>query len=679
MTSIGTLTNSNRAHMAVISPRVYFSNDRDDVQMWDGVRSSIVAAGITGPSGAIGSPSEAAGNVDIGVHLIRYRYRDSTSPQGRYRSNPSDALSHTVSTSAKELTFTITNSGGGGDIIRSDDAKVDTIIVEMTAVDGTVYYIATEVDNDATSAVVDISDANLILQDQSATFGGDFGHEPPPLCATLFTARDFTFACVFYPQALTASVTNISNIVTGTGFATGWAGRLFRVTGETRTYLIASVTNSTQLVLSENYSGTTDANASVMIFTSSPNRLYWSEQFYPESFRVAVRAINVMSDVDDTVVAGTEYLGDPWVFGKRTIQRLVFASDPSDGETVTVAGQSGVWNQRCLVKPDEDSMYGFGSNGVWVVIGGRPRWISRPADQAWRDLIDYDQIDDIHGGYDPETRTITWWFVATGDTEPKRGLTLDLTQQRWRIDQWRQGIRASTLISDSNGRVRSMVSDSTNAMTFYQFGDNDGLPSGTDGSYIAVGGGTTTSTQVQETLPTGAAGTGLDNLTLYRPATDETVVISDNTVDTFTHAAMATAVAANEKIYVGSIPVVIESSWFIGESQQLDKRPRYLHLHLDPSTTAATFDLYIYREFQTTAITWTSTNDVVPPDGVTWTHNDTKAVVDMDKADGFLSIPMPATWQKALKFKIVLDDPAGTFKLLDFRWSVNERADGGGE
>ena len=680
--TLGTIDVTQQPHMAVISPRLYISNDRDPHKVWNGVWSTFEDMGITAPSGTIGAPTQASGNVTVGDHLVRYRYRDSTSPQGRYRSNPSDALTVTVSSSTKQLTFSITDSGGGGDIIRSADNKVDTIVIEMTTAAGTTYYVAKEVANTATSAVVNISDTDLANQDLASSFGGEFGHEPPPLSSVLFTVRDFAFACAYYTHDVTVDLTNGSATVSANSdsFADGWDGRLFRRSGDSKVYLIDAVTQGSPdtLTLSENYAGTTGTGVAAKIFASQKNRIFWSAQFYPESFKAADRALSLLHDIDDVVVGGTDYLGDPWFFGRRTTQRHVFSADPSDGETVTVSGSSGIFTQRCLVKPDEDTMLGWGANGVWAVMGGRPRWISRPADRKWRSLIDYANLSTIHGVYEPDSRSVFWYFRPSGGSGETRALKLDLTRKRWAIDEWRQPIRASSVVVDGNGRVRAAVSDSTQDQSYYLSGDTDGVPSGT-GSYTADSGSTTTVTQIVESLPTGGAGSDLRQLAIYRPSTDESKIITSNTANTITHAAFATAVAAGEDIFVGSIPVVIESSWWVGQSQSMDKRPRYLHLVLEPSSTASTIKVEIFKEFASSAHTWTRSSSTTPPRGITYNDGDTFCTVDMDLAGGFVSIPLPADFVKSIRFKLTVNDPAGTFKLLDYAWAANERKYGGGE
>jgi len=569
------------------------------------------------------------------------------------------------------------------DIIRSADAKVDTIVLEMTTAAGTVYYVAAEVVNDASSAVVDISDTDLANQDLTSSFGGDFGHEVPPLGSVMFTVRDFAFVCAPYVWDVTVDVTNGSATVDANGdsFADGWDGRLFRRAGDSESYLIDAVTQGSpdQLTLGKDYAGVTGTGVAAKIFSSDPKRIFWSEQFYPESYKAASRALSVMHDHDDVVIGGTDYLGDPWFFGRRTMQRHVFSADPSDGETVTVAGNMGIFNQRCLVKPDQDSLFGFGSNGVWAVLGGRPRWISRSVDRLWRSLIDYSDAVNIHGVYDPDSRSLFWFFKESGVTGQKRALKMDLNRRRWSIDEWRNPIRSSSLLVDGNDRLRASVSDSTNDQSYYLSGENDGVPSSSTGSYTADAGSSTTVPQVTDSLPTGGAGSDLRQLVIYRPETDEAKVISSNTADAITHAAFSTAVAAGESIYVGSIPTVVESSWWVGRSQAMDKRPSYLLLLIEPSSTVSTFKVRLYKEFSSSAHTWTRSSGYTSPDGISWNDGDTFATLEMDHPGGLLSVPLPADWGKAIRFKIEVNDPAGTFKLLDYAWSNSEKWPGVGE
>jgi hypothetical protein len=680
--SLATLNTDNVANQTVIQPRLYIANDYDPVKVWDGVWSSLRDAGIDAPSAAPGTPSETSGNVTVGTHLIAYYYRDSTSPGGNqegygYRSSISSTLSHTVSSTTKKLTFSVGDSGSGADIIRSTDAKVDTIVVVATLAGGEAFFIVGELANSGTTTFeYNVSDTLLTQYTSLTSVGGESAHDAPPCCGQIALVRGIAWAGVFHDADISVDVTNGDATVSGT-FSEEWAGRLLTVQGDSRSYRILSVASGgASAELSEAYAGSNATGATATISVNDPNRVYYSRRYYPESFSLATQTTIAMADNDDRIVAITSYLGDPWFLGRRTAQRLVFRTDPNvDGEFVTMSGTCGAWNARCVIKPSADSMYCWGANGVWSLTGGRPSIISKPVDSDWRSLINYDQTDRIHGFYNPEDDEIGWMFCSGTDTQPKRALVYDLSGRRWRIDSYRQAIDASCLAKRSSGRIQGVFSDMSNDMAYTIGGDNDGVPSG-DVRLTVDGVGTTTSTSVDEAMPTGDKGTGLEGIVAYSPDLEESVVISDNTTDTITHGAFSRALTDGEKLYLGSIPVEVEFSWWPGQDQSIEKVPEKLVVYCVPSSVDTKLKVYQYRDFSSTAVSIQSMPGRTYPKGVTRGGSD-HFLVDLSVSDGYIEIPVGATASKVLKVKLMLDDPTGSMTIMDVQWKPGDRAPGG--
>lgn len=665
VTSLATGYNVEKPwNWAAINGRLYLTNDFDRVKVWDGLASALRDAGMAAPSGTMGGPdSTAAGNCTAGTHLLRYRFVDSTSPGGTYRSNPSGTLSHAVTSGQGALTFTIGTSGT--DIIRSTDPKADTIVIEMTLAGGSDYFVATTCANSATSVTVSISDTNLALQDP-ATLYDETGHEQPPIGSVLFEARGYAFLCGFIPRTRTVAVENGSDSVAGTDFSTLWIGRMIRFGTDSRAYEIASAT-ATAITLTEDYAGSDNASVSATIYSKSPSRAYYSKAYFPESYKALARARDILLGTGDRLVGGVDYAGDAWFFGQRSMCRLVFTEDPADGEVVPVPGYHGLWNQACLVSA-EGMLFGWGPNGLWRVSGGRPQWMSRPIETTLAGLVDLTQMDLAHGQYNPADKVVRWHFVGSGDSACKYALSYDLAGQRWTIDRYRQGIDAGVTYADDNARLRLAVSDATNGRLWYHEGATDGVPSSSTGSYTATTGSTTTVTQVTDSLPTGT-GTDLAGVMLYRPSTGEAVAITSNTTGAITHAAFATAVASGEALYAGAIPWSVTLDWWTGKDLATKKRP-HLHVHVNPSSTGS-IELRLYRDFSASPYTWTANSDDRWQDSVTLTNNGTYLTLNLNTgtvtSDGFISVPMPAEWARSWRVRLDCVSPAGTLKLLDVR------------
>ena len=683
--TIGSINVNTIPNIAVIQPRLYLCNDFNRIQVWNGTAATVADSGIDRPASAPGSPTETSGSVTEGSHLIAYYYRDSSSPAGEgegygYRSNISDALTFAVAAGGKKLTFSVSDSGGTGDIRRSADDKVDTITLVMTAAGGTEFFIAAEIANSGVNTVdIDLSDAILIVGTSLVSVGDAFGHDKPPVAAALALCRGYAFASVYHDAMVSATFTNGSTAVTAASgtFSEAWVGRLVTVIGAATSYRIAAVASGGGgVTLARAYAGTTGVQSAV-VQTTSPNRVFWSRRYYPESWNVAAQAIDVLRDVDDRIVAITEYLGDPWVLGRRTAQRMVFASDPARSDIVTVSGENGVWNQRCIVKPDNDTMLAWGSNGVWIVAGGRPAAISKPVDDNWRRLINYDEVDRIHGWYDPEDQECKWAFCEGTSTLPTRVLTYDMRGRRWRIDLYRVGIDSATIITEPTGRIRAAVSDAVNAMTFTAGGQTDGVPS-TDpkqGRHTVGTGSTTTATVVTAPMVTGGKGSGLDGLSIYSPDLDETVVITSNTTTTITHGAFSRALTPGELVFVGSIPVEMDFAWWVGQDQSLEKIPEKILLYTVPSSTDTEIVVRQYRDFSNAPVT------IPQVIGRTWNKGVSRLAdgfaVDLSTDGGYIEVPTGAAPAKVFQIRITCDDPAGEMTLTDVNFKGGDMATGG--
>ncbi len=670
---------------AAIGGRVYLTNDFARPVVWDGVSSSMPSAGIAAPSSngttthtMAGPNSTAAGSCTTGTHLFRYRYLDSKSPAGTYRSNAASPLSYAVvGAGSAALTFTITAAGGGGDIIRSADTKVDTIIVEMTLASGSTYYVATTCLNSATSVTVNLADAVLSVGDLASLYS-ETGHEQPPIGSCMMESRRFTFVAGYHPRTRTVTVTNSSTSVTGTVFSTLWNGRFVRFGTDTTVYEISSAT-STTITLTTAYAGSSGSTTAT-IFSKYPNRLYWSKESFPESFSAATRARDVLNGTGDRIVGLADFYGDIWVLGLRSMSKVVFRDDPSDGEENVIPGNFGIWNQRCLVQL-EGSLYGWGPNGVWTTTGGRPRWLSRPCDTTVAALLDTSLMDQAHACYDPIEKRLTWWYCRTGDTKPKDALVLDLTKGRWATPQWRQGIDASVLISNANGKLLSVVSDSTNGVSWFGYGATDGVPSSSTGSYTTSTGSTTTVVNVIDSLPTGT-GTDLTGTILYRVSTGETRAIASNTSNAITvgsaFSSSPTSPAAGEVMYVGAIPCSLSTCWWTGQGLQ-DKKRAMLQIQVSPST-AGEIQVSLYRDKSASPVVWTangSTEQRWPKAVSAPANGQSYLTVSLSSTsnDGFVAIPMNLSWSRMLKAKVVCLSPAGVMRLLSVKFNVESKRD----
>ncbi len=673
---------------AFVNSRIYVTNGFDRVKVWNGIDSAMRDAGIAPPAAAPTAPVTASGNGTVGTHLIRYRYLDATSPASTYRSNTSPNLSQAVTLSATDgkMTFTV---GAGQKIVASTDPKVTSIQIEMTLTAGTVFYVVTVINNAATTVDVNISDTLLALNelgglyDTNTVTTNDYGvgHEQPPLGSIIANCRDYTFIGGDIVRTKTVGVTNGSTSVTGTGFSTLWNNqRVIRIGTDATAYEIASAT-TTVITLTNAYTGSNNASASAVIYAKNPNRIYWSAfksgAALPESWKVGTRARDVLSGSGDRLKGFCEFNGDLLLMGRFTLQRLVFVDDPGVGELDIIKGQFGTWNQQCIIQY-EGAVYAWGPNGVWMSGGGRPTWLSRSVQISYKLLYDKSKMDQAHAHFDPVEKVLSWFYVKTGESVPRQSISFDLSGRRWTRNPYRQGIDASTFLADADGELHGVLTDATNGRLYYNNGATDGVPSTSTGAYTGNAGSTTTVTQVNETLPTGAL-TDLTGLIAYQLSSGEERAIVSNTSSAITHAAFTAATTAGASIYVGSIPMTYKTCWFIGNGLQ-EKKRTHLWITFKPSTVACTIRVRVYLDQMDTstptAHVWTAAGGDTYPRECTVTNG--ASYIDITTAaaitQGFCPIPMPMDFSRAIMAKIEVLSPAGTLIITGLEFALgNER------
>ncbi len=163
------LASTPRGNWANAGGQLYFTNGTDAIQVISQGSAVALAAGITGPVAAPTAGSESTGVITAGVHLIRFRWKNSVTG---YYSNPSDPLEYTAP-GVKNLAIGLSTTA---------DAKVDQMVIEMTLVDGETYYVVATVAN-SNAYTINISDAELATNQLTDVYSGPdgFGYDVPPI------------------------------------------------------------------------------------------------------------------------------------------------------------------------------------------------------------------------------------------------------------------------------------------------------------------------------------------------------------------------------------------------------------------------------------------------------------------------------------------------------------------
>lgn len=662
-TLITGLNTAIRACFVSMQGCIYEANNFDTNKVWDGVRSTMVAAGIAAPAAAMASPSAASGNVTNGAHLARCRYRNSKTG---YISNPSATTAVTVSSGNGQLTFTV---------VASSDSKVDKIDIELTPVNSGVYYRAASGSNANGTIVVSITDANLIQQfNADANYGSaenldTFRNEVPPLGAILMPYKGRMFIGGDEPYTITGTFTDTTTGVTGTGFSANWVGRLVQVSGESVSYEISAATTTT-LTLTVAWSGTTGSKTA-SVYSKTPNRVYYSPAGFPESFYTSVYARDLLQNRSDQLTGLYGRRDGLYCFGRYSGERLVFNDDPSAATSVIVPifGNRGVFNQRCLVEAD-GRLFAFDRAGVYEV-GETPQHISAKLDLSMAELLDYSYASSFHGCFDPVDRVLMWFCVATGDTTPKRAICFEIDTGRVFWHRFLQGITASAIVPTTDGQVRVMLGDENGYTWYFSIeGSYDGTPPATSAVVTVTGSPTTTVIPVTETLSTSPSCAGV---VVYNPLTTETAVCSSNTSSALTvGSGFASAPTVGQDLYLGAIPFEYRTKWLTSQGMESKKAPIYLIVKLYPGSSTGKLRVYIYQDFSSSPTTLTATASDLFNDGVNITSGNTYAELDLDagSGDGFIAMPIDYTFKRAIQARLLSTKPTGELRILDAYFSL---------
>jgi hypothetical protein len=570
------LTATQRPTFASMSSRLYYANGTEARAIDSGV-STARTIGIVAPSVAPTATGTGSGSVDTGLHLIRYRYYDST--RNRY-SNPSDVVSVTT-TAGQTIDVTYTASG---------DATVTSIIIEMTAVGAETYYRAKTIANSGSTTNVNISDANLIVQ-IAASRDGEFGHDQPP--------ATYDILCE-HRQRLW-----LWDIATGT--------------------------------------------------------LAWSRALFPESWDQTNYARAITLDAGDTPTAMSSFYTDMYLFGTRSMRRLIYSSDPAAAMVSDIPGNFGCFNARCVIKIDGGVLVGWGRNGMWMIDAMQPKKISRRVDATLESLMDASNTTAQFIVYEPERREVLFFFPLSGETYCKRALCWSLDTQEWTLYAYRQPITFGVLNTAYTDRQRLMIGDSNNYLWRVGVAANDGGGAGV----VTVTSGSTTSV-------INGTNTAVVGQTLYVPSTGEERLItvasgSQITVGT----PLSAAPTAGMEVYVGSIRQRIMTDWNPGEGMNYAKRPDKFLIAIRPDDDMGDGQVNFYQDFSATAVPATAFAADVYPEGVSVAANVISLDFDAGATDGFIPVPTPGDWKRVIRAEVIAETPLDGVRFLDASFRGN--------
>jgi len=667
--------------------QAYATNDFDAHRLLLGPEDTSYDTGILGPDEAgskspMGSGTQSSGgSLTQGSHQFRYRYRDSRTG---YVSNPSDAVTVDVSSASQKITF----SDGGTHYTKSSDGRVDQIVVEMTAVNSGDFFVAAYADNDDTTVEITFSDTQLRQQDSvAALWGGvddvdSFSHNQPPLAAfgvehkglhIIGGHHDREYTTLTLTQSSTAFST-----VSGEPFSSQWADRERALLVEDDNFLavVETFSSTTAGTMNKAWPLSTQSDVSATLIGVHSRRIHWTLPGYPEAFDTTARARDVLVGRNDVLRAAYSQNDLLLLFGDHSASYMTWSDSPKagDGQEIELPGHRGALNQACVVDA-LGRVYAFDRRGVWSFVGEGPVSLSDAVQPIIESDIDWTARDKFHLQYDPVYDVLMAFFVKSGDTEPKFALAFEIRRQTWSLYQFDVGITAGTISRKTDNNVRLLLGDEN--LNLWAFGDEGRFDGAADGSayYTCDAGCTTTVLKINETITAGLDYTGV---VLHDPTQNESREVASNTTGssaTITlSSALSVAPSAGDQVFLGRIPFVYFTKWEIGSSVAAKKRFTHFHLYLDRSDSVGVGKVYIYADFDAdTPLTFTGEADTTHSKAVDIVPGNNYASFRLDATretngagdDGYISVPIPATWVRALAAKVEVEETRGQIRILD--------------
>jgi len=694
------LSQTHRFAFTSIGQRAYLANGWDKMLMWDGHSASAEDAGIPlPPQDWAPSPSAASGNPEAGKHYFQYRYKDSVTG---YVSDPSNLISATTTAGNTKLTFAV-NTSGTGNINTSSDGKVDKILLESTLVEGSVFYIATEVDNSAGNAVFNLSDASLseyVLPHE------DTGNAQPPYFRALVShkGRLWGLGSVRH-NAGTVAVANGSATVTGT--STLWTeaavGRYFNLpAGSARSYEVLSRASATSITLTENWAGATGSGLDYVITSKAPNLLSCSKALYPESWPV-LSFIDTMKEMNDQATALIPLGNQLLILGTHSIERLTFSLEPfisisgrqPDGQLFPISSTRGSFNPH-TVKEVEGKIYGWDKAGIWVFSGGQPQHISRPVDYVLKTALTN------YGGKDKSPHMS--WHGGERKLRFHYGLTsyniTDFVELEVDTGQWSTGTHFTSMLcsAEYSDPIHGQTAIYGDSLGYMWMPDSNSKAMGVQlvdyadtmavatvvGTVDASGPPTSTVFTITEgsldnfssIYPADASFTGMGGTPCYSVGLDETAIIESNTatVVTLLHG-FSTAPAVGSKIYFGTINSSLLSRQFTLDDEWDITEPRYVHLYFNPLSVNSTNTIFLQLYTNGLAYTgWVTRSE----NGISFTTGESKIRVLVDLSgtgvEGYRKIPIGSQSSRYLAVRLGTDKPNETAPA-EMTWPIITRID----
>lgn len=395
--------------------------------------------------------------------------------------------------------------------------------------------------------------------------------------------------------------------------------------------------------------------------------LYWSRAAYPEAFNALEWSQKVFSNGGDKAIAMANFMSDVYIFGQRSMARLVYSGDPASGMFAQMPTSFGVWNQNCVVDV-EGALWGWGRQGIFKITEIQPKYMSGPVYDTLTDDPYITNSANFFAFFDPQERVIWFMYQSIGDTGVRSGVAYDLQTKQWMRRSFRHKLNHAIVAGDSTRDDFVYMADDDGGYCWrLTDGVFDGVPSTMASGVVTADTGATTSViPVNETLA------DVVGAIAYNTDTQEEARITVSTVGSITVSpAFSSAPSQGTEIWIGSIPVSIRSQWVPVHYIYAGRRPENMEiLHLS-DTSGVEFEVRYYTDYSTSPMIWTRTADDAMMNGLTIVNGQDYALQDV--THGKNHVPVMADFMLALQYKLDQNKPLGIMRLLNASFTWNDQ------
>lgn len=401
------------------------------------------------------------------------------------------------------------------------------------------------------------------------------------------------------------------------GSSTNWPsdfkGRYLAAADETRLHKVTAVGSTTALTIERSVSSSAaQDHYAVIPHPSEFQKIYFSEVDEPESVVPTVNCIIQDNTADSDRNTALAPMGSAlYVYQSRHLYKVTFAKQPQIQANPSLVATRGCINQRSWVQYEGD-LYALDKNGIWRYnVGGGWEPLSPAIQDVFRDGdLDWSKSTWWRAELNAEEEVIRW-FVNYSDanyTYPNKALCYHLRYKAWWIESYVHPLAAGCTVIVA-GRAR-VLRGSANEQFYLCGGTTDGVAS--PASHTATGGTTTTATGSSLGSTVNAS---IAFITGSNKGSVRRITVNNGSTITFTPA-LSNAVASGDQFVIGGVAWTVKTGLMgFPDSHDVEKAeeaiPRGIRVSYQPTASACTFDVRIYRDHATSA----STNQIATNQG----------------------------------------------------------------